>query len=466
MQYLGDKYAGVSTSVSKSGKLSYFITFRDENNIPKRVKIGTSPEITKAKALNILNEKKLEVQVLKDRMQNGESNSRPSILDKKKKYLLTLNEVVDFYAKNHNAKTMRDGVTKYNYHVRDTDLATMNLNLIDQNDLNRFYQEKKMQRSDGRRAGTKKCDIRYRELLELEKNKKIIEKLQESENWRDQNCIKYLHERNSVFELRQSETKKEKVMNDNDLTYSEKSLLTGVLAPKTIQGIFQFLNSACNFCLVEDKIKKNPVDGYYKKIQGVEKISNVIPRYLSSQEVKDYLKETRYISTTRKNYAHLHLIALLALTTAAREQSLMSLKVKDINFETRSIKLKNHKMTRHYHSMIVNNEVEQELKKIMLDKKEDDYIFQNSSGKRLSSYPDLMSHILNYTVNYKYSYINQFSLRDFRNTVAAHLNIKNVPIAHIQKLLDHSDIKMTLRYSTLRSDDGIKSLEVLSDMLA
>jgi integrase len=466
MQYLGGKYAGISIVELKSKKLSYFITYKDENNVSKRLKIGTSPQITKAKALTILNEKKLEVKILKDRLLNGELNSSPSILDKKKKYFTTLNQVADYYFANNNARSMRAESTKYDYHVRESGIGKMNIHLITRDDLSDFYNQKKIQRSDGRRAGKNKLDIRYRELEEIEKNQKIIQKLVDSQDWRDQNYIKYLEERNRIFELRQSEEAKTEIMNDKELSYSEKAAIIGTLSPKTILIIFQVLNAACNFCIDEGKLKVNPINGYYKKINGVEKIQNVIPRYLSPTEIKDYLSETKHISQTRKNYEHLHLIALLALTTGAREQSLMSIKVKDIDFERRSIKLKNHKMQRYYHSLIVNNEVEEELKNMMNGKKEDDYIFLNSKNNKLSSFPDVMVHILNYTVNYKYSYINQFALKDFRNTVAAHLNIKNVPIAHIQKLLDHSDIKMTLRYAKLRSDDGIKSLQVMGDMLA
>ena len=47
------------------------------------------------------------------------------------------------------------------------------------------------------------------------------------------------------------------------------------------------------------------------------------------------------------------------------------------------------------------------------------------------------------------------------HTFASHLAINGTPIFTIQKLLNHSDIKMTMRYAKLAPDSGKMAIEEL-----
>lgn len=53
---------------------------------------------------------------------------------------------------------------------------------------------------------------------------------------------------------------------------------------------------------------------------------------------------------------------------------------------------------------------------------------------------------------------NKTVVYTLRHTFASHLAINVTPIFTIQKLMNHSDIKMTLRYAKLSPDSGRDSI--------
>jgi len=53
---------------------------------------------------------------------------------------------------------------------------------------------------------------------------------------------------------------------------------------------------------------------------------------------------------------------------------------------------------------------------------------------------------------------NRLVIHTLRHTFASHLAINGTPIFTIQKLLNHKDIKMTMRYAKLSPDSGRDSV--------
>ena len=53
---------------------------------------------------------------------------------------------------------------------------------------------------------------------------------------------------------------------------------------------------------------------------------------------------------------------------------------------------------------------------------------------------------------------NKVVFHTLRHTFASHLAINGVPIFTIQKLMNHKEIKMTLRYAKLSPDSGREAL--------
>ena len=53
---------------------------------------------------------------------------------------------------------------------------------------------------------------------------------------------------------------------------------------------------------------------------------------------------------------------------------------------------------------------------------------------------------------------NKVVFHSLRQTFASHLAINGTPIFTIQKLMNHKDIRMTLRYAKLSPDSGRESI--------
>ena len=53
---------------------------------------------------------------------------------------------------------------------------------------------------------------------------------------------------------------------------------------------------------------------------------------------------------------------------------------------------------------------------------------------------------------------NRVVFHTLRHTFASHLAINGTPIFTIQKLMNHKDIKMTLRYAKLSPDSGREAI--------
>ncbi len=53
---------------------------------------------------------------------------------------------------------------------------------------------------------------------------------------------------------------------------------------------------------------------------------------------------------------------------------------------------------------------------------------------------------------------NRVVIHTFRYTFTSHLAINGTPIFTIQKLMNHKDIKMTMRYAKLAPDSGMDDM--------
>lgn len=71
-------------------------------------------------------------------------------------------------------------------------------------------------------------------------------------------------------------------------------------------------------------------------------IDNVRDRYMTKDELNLFLKECKEISKKPK-HKNIYLMALLGLSIAARQQTIMTIRISDIDFENDTIKLRNHK---------------------------------------------------------------------------------------------------------------------------
>ena len=181
------------------------------------------------------------------------------------------------------------------------------------------------------------------------------------------------------------------------------------------------------------------------------------------EEVNLFLKEIKRISYAFDKHKNIYLMCLFGLSIAARQSTIMSIKISDIDLVTGNINLRNHKTERYYNSYVANKEVENEILRLSEGRDKDEYIFLTYLNEKPYRYPRKVQEVLNYTVNFDRPFLKWLSVKDFRNTAASHLAINGVPLQHISKVLDHASIKTTERYAHLFKDTGSNKVTEMLD---
>lgn len=470
MESLGGNFKGIMIQKLQSGATAFYIKFKDEMNVSRKLKVGESPDMTKTRAKDLLNEKKKEIKTKRSLIRGSATllpSPIPSILQKKHnpspKTFKTLNDLADFYFSDHSIKTMKELKNRYDYHVRNEQFANKPVQLITKHELIDFIERKKVQRADKRRGeNTRNKSVEDKEMSEYQMNLQKIITLAANDDWRSKNTIEFLKKKNEILLLRNNDEAKKRLWGDNAVSEDDKRAMLGLLSRKTIKEIFQICLTAINYSIDSHKIAPfaNPFVISKRDKKLYIEVDNIKDRYMSKDEIKDFLKECKEISKKPK-HKNIFLMALLALSVAARQSTLLSIRISDIDLENGFINLRNHKTEKWYNGFIGSNEIKQEILRLIGDRDRNDYLFVNYTKERPYRYPRVMGDILDYTVNYKHRYVNWLSLKDLRNTSASHLAMQGIPISHISQILNHSSVLMTERYAHLSpsiAQDGIRTL--------
>jgi len=209
--------------------------------------------------------------------------------------------------------------------------------------------------------------------------------------------------------------------------------------------------------LISSIIKHAINEGVYKSqnpaitIQSI-KFDNRRERYLNKEEIKKLLDK---ISHDKQ----LFLFVTLALQTGGRLNTIMTIHKKDINLDNNSVTLKDHKNNSSYTGYYDSNL--KELLKLHISTMEpNDLIIKYKSSYIQNRLRPLLNNLFNRGLEND-DIKNRVVLHTLRHTFASHLAIKGVPILTIQKLMNHKEIKMTLRYAKLAPDSGKEVIEGL-----
>ena len=145
-------------------------------------------------------------------------------------------------------------------------------------------------------------------------------------------------------------------------------------------------------------------------------------------------------------------------------QDWLNIKKKDIDLDNKNIKLHDLK-----NNSIYTNFLSQKLVDILKinynDLEPNSYIV----GYDLEKYPTrtlqrhlkkILDDLFNQGLDLKDAK-NRVVIHTLRHTFASHLAINGTPIFTIQKLMNHNDIKMTMRYAKLAPDSGKNAIEEL-----
>ena len=217
-------------------------------------------------------------------------------------------------------------------------------------------------------------------------------------------------------------------------------------APQTVNQMTELFSTIFNFGL-----KKRLYQGTNPSF-GIKsfKVDNQRERYLSLEDINN-------LYDAIKNNDMLNLFVRLALTTGSRFEGLLHLQKKDVDVQNNSITLYDLKNRETYKGFLSHD-----VKKILIN------IFPKlTPNSFLISVGDTKIKLSKRQVQCRLKPIldNLFNqeletndrkhrvvIHSLRHTFASHLAINETPIFTIQKLMNHKDIKMTMRYAKLSPD--------------
>ncbi len=213
------------------------------------------------------------------------------------------------------------------------------------------------------------------------------------------------------------------------------------LSIKYINDIQNLLITIGRFALKND-LTKNDFTKYVIK----NSLDNRRERFLNKNEINKLYK---YVEED----ISLWLFYKLALNTGGRLATILNITKKDIDLVFKLLTLKDFKNNSTYKAFL-NDELVEILKKYTEYLTANDKLFKTNHQRRLRV---ALDNLFNDNID-KEDRKNKVVIHTLRHTFASHLAINGTPIYTIQKLMNHKDIKMTLRYAKLSPDSGRESV--------
>jgi len=212
------------------------------------------------------------------------------------------------------------------------------------------------------------------------------------------------------------------------------------LSNKTVNNILTLLSSIINYGLKEELIK-NDLTKYITK----DRVDNERERFLRIDEINKLYKNLEH-------EPRLYLFCKLALTTGGRLTTILNISKMDIDLSNQIITLKDFKNNSTYKTFLTD-EVSTLLQEYCKGLNPQDKLFKETPTTIQRQMLKILHELFNIGID-KEDRKNLVVLHTLRHTFASHLAINGTPIFTIQKLMNHRDIKMTLRYAKLDSRAG------------
>lgn len=218
------------------------------------------------------------------------------------------------------------------------------------------------------------------------------------------------------------------------------------LSPKTVNNILIQASAILHFA----KDKK-----YIKELDPIKKnqVSNERQRYLNEDEVQELYQAI--IESNLPTAKRLLLFTKIALTTGARVGSILQIKIMDINLKERSVNIYDEKNETYYRGFLTDEIISMIPKGL----KPTDKLIDVSDIRQIQRpLKKIFDKLFNDGVDdIKYKVV----LHTLRHSFASNLAINGTPIFTIQKLMNHKNIDMTLRYAKLAPDTGAEAVRGL-----
>jgi site-specific recombinase XerD len=183
------------------------------------------------------------------------------------------------------------------------------------------------------------------------------------------------------------------------------------------------------------------------------KTDNQRSEYLTRDEVTT-LKEAI------KDKPILLLFVELSLSTGGRLETITSIAKKDINLAQKTILLRNHKAKNDYTGFISDGLLPLLKERYEAITNPNERLVTTSSRTIQKQLQPLLNKLFNEGLDTRDAK-NRVVIHTLRHTFASHLAIQGTPIFTIMKLLDHKDIKDTLRYAKLCDKNGFEAVKGL-----
>lgn len=219
------------------------------------------------------------------------------------------------------------------------------------------------------------------------------------------------------------------------------------LSNKTVNNILTHLSSIIHYGLREELIK-NDLTKYIIK----DRVDNERERFLTLDEINELFKELEHDE-------RLYLFCKLALTTGGRLATILNISKMDIDLTNQIITLKDFKNNSTYKTFLTDD-VSNLLNNYCKNLNQQDKLFKDTPTTIQRRMLKILHILFNVGID-KEDRKNLVVLHTLRHTFASHLAIKGTPIFTIQKLMNHRDIKMTLRYAKLAPDSGREAVRDL-----
>lgn len=173
-----------------------------------------------------------------------------------------------------------------------------------------------------------------------------------------------------------------------------------------------------------------------------------------------YLKldEINQLREAIENKPALKIAVEIMLSTGVRITGALSIRKRDIDLQNKTITLIDHKNGGDTYTGYISPQLEKLLEEQIPLLKQNDFII-NSAGKAMPyrtiarHLKEVLDELFNEGLDEKNSK-ERIVIHSLRHTFASQLAIKGTSLQMIQKLLNHADISMTMRYAKLLPDSG------------
>lgn len=214
-----------------------------------------------------------------------------------------------------------------------------------------------------------------------------------------------------------------------DIERLKSYLIKRGLSKAAINRYIEIISKAFNMAIDNEWISKNPIKKNVKFSQ-----KNYVVRPLFPEEEQRLMKVL-----SEPQYEYLKGIVIVALNTALRRQNILDLTWEQIDLDGRVIEITENKSNKHIFKPI-NDTLLQYFQSIPEESRVGDVFINPITGRKCKEIKRAWK-----TVKEKAN-ITNFRFHDLKHTVGTRLADKGVPIHIIRAILDHSDIKTTMRY--------------------